>query len=189
MTDLSFIINNFIPNHDIAERDKLKQIYLEMFLEVTLESVSDEDNTLKLHSILNKSPFYEKDNKIQLKTIASFISYLGSNGGFDFLLKVETLKHHLNIYSNNSAYYELVWASENIRKSWMNGGYTLFEYLVSPSELFDSNGCLRYVDSTYCSYENNDLILTVLHWLSTCEGQNYIKNVNSKFRELYYEKY
>lgn len=71
----------------------------------------------------------------------------------------------------------------------MNGGYTLFEYLVSPSELFDSNGCLRYVDSTYCSYENNDLILTVLHWLSTCEGQNYIKNVNSKFRELYYEKY
>lgn len=57
MTDLSFIINNFIPNHDIAERDKLKQIYLEMFLEVTLESVSDEDNTLKLHSILNKPPF------------------------------------------------------------------------------------------------------------------------------------
>ena len=108
------------------------------------------------------------------RVIASFVSYLGTNGGQQYFSDVERFKQ---LPDTPRFYaYELAWSYQNIRKHGHDLGYRAIEYLLNtvenhpgPSENYFGKG---YYDPTVEDYE---IIDYVCKWLASTTGQEYLQ--------------
>lgn len=107
------------------------------------------------------------------KVIASFISYLGTNGGNQYFADVERFKKLPDIPAYYA--YELAWSYENMRKYGHNNGYRTIEYILNSVE-YHPGPSERYFKEGYYdpSVENYETIEYVCKWLASSTGQEYL---------------
>ena len=113
-------------------------------------------------------------NEHSCRVIASFISYLGTNGGYQYLSDVERYKQLPDI--PNFYAYELAWSYENMRRYGHNNGYRAIEYILNDQAYLPSPMNhyfkLGYYEPTVEDYE---IIEYVCKWLASYTGQEYLE--------------
>lgn len=113
-------------------------------------------------------------NEHSCRVIASFISYLGTNGGYQYLSDVERFKQLPDI--PNFYAYELAWSYENMRRYGHNNGYRAIEYILNDQAYLPSPMNhyfkLGYYEPTVEDYE---IIEYVCKWLASYTGQEYLE--------------
>ena len=174
----------FIPFLEIYPSEFKRKIYLDNFLYymfdenlISIVNQGEESSGCYYENLLEKYHFetFAYDlTEHSCRVIASFISYLGTNGGFQYLLDVEKFKQLPDIPKFYA--YELAWYYENLRKYGHNNGYRAIEFILNPvenhpgpSERYFGKG---YYDPTVEDYE---IIEYVCKWLASSTGQEYLQ--------------
>lgn len=113
-------------------------------------------------------------NKHTCIVVASFISYLGTNGGYQFFADAERFK---NLPDSTKFYaYELAWAYENMRRYGHNGGYRSIEFLLNPADNHPGiNGRYFKPTSYNPTVEDYEIIEHTCKWLGSHTGQVYLQ--------------
>lgn len=120
--------------------------------------------TLRLHNMLVHSPYTVDEHVTRI--VASFMCWLGTNCGQSFLNSARQLTKQFN--SMDRGYY-IAWALENRRESSVNSGVRTLEGIVQ-----------QKCELTAADYE---IIEYAVHWLSTIDGQYYLKEAEALIPE------
>lgn len=94
-------------------------------------------------------------------TAASFICWLGTRGGVDFLTEARNLK----INSKAQRPYLMAWANENVRVPWQNSGKRAIEHILSSGAVPNPKVTLRHFE----------IVEALTIWLSSEEGEAFIE--------------
>lgn len=146
----------FKPYFKLYPSDYRKEIFLEVFLNKIIEPTYVSED------------FYEDYFKINFKRIdfmeertcrilASFISFLGTNGGRALL---ETLENKTTLVTNKQLNYELKWYLYNSRAKGLNNNSTVIEAITGLSDI--------------SAYELED-IASIVFWLGSSDGFCYLE--------------
>lgn len=120
--------------------------------------------------------------------IISFISYLGTNGGFSFLQEAESIYNKSKFNSRSDAYL-FAWVCHNKRVRGINFEYKAIEYILSPLDKRSSHyGLLNFnPDSIPISvYES---VEAAVIWLGTPLGQRYLLKCEQEIINVQAERY
>lgn len=174
----------FIPFLEIYPSEFKRRIYLDNFLyymfDQDLIDKVNEDGEYSGNYFDNLFVDYHFENfayelkEHSCRVIASFISYLGTNGGYQYLSDVERFKQLPDISTFYA--YELAWSYENMRKYGHNGGYRAIEFILNPVENHPGPS-ERYFKVGYYdpSVEDYEIIDYVCKWLASYTGQQYLE--------------
>ena len=149
----------FVPHLTIYPSEWKRRVYLNNFLDCmfnddVLEKYNEKTEYSGIHIVSLFEEVYFKIfnytytiDKDVCKVVASFISYLGTNGGSQFLLDVERFKEIKNVPSEYA--YELTWAYENLRRYGHNHNYRAIEYILNPVENHPSVNSIYFSINAY----------------------------------------
>ncbi len=102
---------------------------------------------------------------------ASFICYLGTNGGYSFLRFAEQYFAALKTDRPNS--YLSAWEVTNRRQSYTNNGIRTIEYMLADEDMFNpKTGSLDRLPTITSS--DLEVAQCVAIWLSSLEGKNFV---------------
>ena len=171
----------FMPFLEIYPSEFKRRIYLDNFLyymfdQNLIDRANDNwsgayfDNLFVNYHFEN---FAYEITEHTCRVVASFISYLGTNGGYQYLFDVERFKQLPDIPDFYA--YELAWSYENMRKYGHNGGYRAIEYILNPVKNHPGPSD-RYFKQNYYNptVEDYEIIDYVCKWLASSTGQQYL---------------
>lgn len=180
----------FDPILVIYKSEIKRKVYLNSFIDLMFD-----DEVVKKHNeLVNSNDVYVDNlldyyynsfiynlNEHDCKVIASFISYLGTNGGYDYLCRAEAFKE---IPGCERLRYELAWSVINTRDSYSSHGYRAIEFLLNPAEIHPYND-YYFKGDMYCpTIRDYEVITYTCKWLATVDGQAYLKNCESDIKIL-----
>ncbi len=187
----------FVPYLTIYPSEWKRRVYLNNFLDCmfnddVLEKYNEKTEYSGIHIVSLFEEVYFKIfnytytiDKDVCKVVASFISYLGTNGGSQFLLDVERFKEIKNVPSEYA--YELTWAYENLRRYGHNHNYRAIEYILNPVENHPGVNSIYFSTNAYePTVKDYETIEYVCKWLGTFEGQKYLEKCKTDI-QLHYK--
>lgn len=174
----------FIPVLEIYPSEFKRRIYLDNFLYYMFDDVLVEKaNELSeitgfcydnLFEDYHYETFAYNITEQTCRVIASFISYLGTNGGYQFFADAERFKKLSDI--PNFYAYELAWSYENMRKYGHNNGYRAIEYILNPVENHPGVSGRYFKQGCYePTVEDYEAIEHTCKWLGSHAGQVYLE--------------
>lgn len=175
------LIEHFKPVLPIYPSEFRRQIYLEQFVTYAFTDYSDSlaSPNYELPFKLNIDNIY-RNYKYQLdekdaQTIASFISYLGTNGGRCLL---DTFQKYAEskFFRNKEDAFVHAWHFENSRQVGINNNLRTIEFLLTPLNKYPRFGVLDIYSVSEISVDQYELIEQTVKWLSTSGGVTYLLN-------------
>lgn len=122
--------------------------------------------------LFNKLPFYLEQKHATLA--ASFICWLGTNAGLGFIGRCKRFSENIN---NPEEAYLSAWAVDNRRIYGHNSNTRTIEWLKADESALvrGMDGFLCFSQSPEVNLEDQDIIETLICWLSDTEGQRFVK--------------
>lgn len=173
--------NCFIPILQIYPSEFRRQIFLDEFVKYAYTEVPQPEDTptyalaFKINlDVIFRSYMYELD-ETDARTIASFISYLGTNGGRCLLGTFEKYAESQFFRDKETAFVH-AWVSENSRQFGTNNNLRAIEYILTPIENHDLQYGLKNFSLNNIKSTHYEVIECIVKWLSTPDGVAYIVN-------------
>lgn len=171
----------FRPILEIYPTEYRRRIYLDEFLKYAFKE-RNEDVTVPTYSLYLKNNLehifrsYEYLlESVDYRTIASFISYLGTNGGLDLLANFEK-NFESKFFRDKEEAFLYTWLKHNSRQVGINNNYRTIEYILSPLEKHDLHRGLTSFLIDDIKPSQYEIIEHLVKWLSTSEGVTYLLN-------------
>lgn len=181
----------FVPCLTIYPSEWKRRIYLDNFLECMFDPNALEEYNEKTQyagiyiTNLFEQVYFKIFNYTYIidenvcRVVASFISYLGTNGGSQFFADTERFKQIKNVPVEYV--YELAWYYENMRKYGHSHNYRAIEYLLNPAEKHPGIGSIYFSSDAYIpTVADYETIEYVCKWLGTFEGQKYLEKCKTE---------
>ena len=171
----------FQPVLEIYPTEYRRKIFLEEFIKYAYTPIEydDESTTYSLPFTYNLDRIYrsymftlEREDAI---TIASFISYLGTNGGRCLLDTFEKFSESSFFKSKEDAFVH-AWLSENSRKIGINHNLRAIEFMLTPLEKHKFHYGLDDFSINDIKSSQYEIIELTVKWLSTPAGVTYLLN-------------
>lgn len=141
-------------------------------MESTPEYV-DDDFVSVFHDMFNHIPGRKKQRHAHLA--ATFVTWLGTNCGASFLHAARHMKEACPA-SYRTSNYLAVWSIENFRHSYVNRGWRLIEFFLTPD--------WEPTPQTAPTVTRTDaeIIETIAYWLGGTEGQKFLARCEAKIK-------
>lgn len=175
---MSSLIDHFKPVLQIYPSEYRRKIYLNEFIKYAYtNSEDDESPNFRLDLQYNIDHIFRSYafalDETDAVVIASFISYLGTNGGFS-LLNSFVRNSESKFFKNREDAFLYTWHVENSRRFGYNNNYRTIEYLLTPIEKHDLHRGLTKFSIDDIKQSNYEVIEYLVRWLSTPKGITYI---------------
>ena len=176
---MSIIKELFKPILEIYPSEFRRKIFLDEFLKYAFEE-RVEDSTSPVYSLGLKNNLehifrsYEYVlETLDYITIASFISYLGTNGGLELQASFER-NSESKFFRDKEEAFLYSWLKHNARQVGINNNYRTIEYILTPLEKHDLHRGLNKFCIDDIKPTQYEVIEHLIKWLSTSEGIIYI---------------
>ena len=182
--DIAFAKKHLRPICPVVEKSRL--IFIKEFIKhlkaIDLKKVMGGDNCIHSDPVEYFFSNYPISNsKRDFRVIASFLCYLGSNGGHGFYRIASEFKSSMN--NPQKAFY-LALAVENRRVLGINYGSTLLEQLLTPNEYKTNNGGILIPINKKVSIYDLEILNFFVEWLATDSGEKFYKRARKKSDKL-----
>lgn len=176
---MSSLISFFKPVLQIYTSEFRRKIYLEEFIKYAYTSLpfepDDYNYSLEFSNNLDhifRTYCYELD-KTDAVTIASFISYLGTNGG-QCLLETFRKYGESSFFRDKEEAFLHAWYKENSRQFGINSNLRSIEYMLTPIEQHSLHSGLDKFSIDNIKQTQYEVIELLVKWLSTPSGITYL---------------
>lgn len=176
---MSSLISFFKPVLQIYPSEYRRKIYLEEFIKYAFnnayDELDDENYSLELSTnldIIFRTYCYQLD-RTDAVVIASFIAYLGTNGGLG-LLESFRIYGESPFFKNKEEAFLFAWYKENSRRFGINNNFRTIEFLLTPIEQHSLHTGLEKFSMDDIKQTQYEVIELLVRWLSTSDGITYL---------------
>ena len=178
MNSIESLKDHFKPVLQIYPSEYQRKIYLDTFLAYAFKEVdegSDVNFGLPFNYNLDrifKTYMFSLDRQ-DASTTASFISYLGTNGG-RYLVSLFKQYSENPFFKTKEDAFLFAWLSENRRRQGHNDNLRTIEFILTPIENHHLHHGLSNFKLDDIKVSQYEVIEHLVRWLSTSDGIKYL---------------
>lgn len=178
MNSIESLKEHFKPILEIYPSEYRRKIYLDTFLKYAYKQF-DEGSEVNFGLPFNynldrifRTYMFSLDEQ-DARTIASFISYLGTNGG-RYLISLFKQYAEDPFFKTKEDAFLFAWLSENRRRYGHNDNLRTIEFILTPIKDHDVHHGLSDFNLDKIKTSQYEVIEHLVRWLSTSDGIKYL---------------